>query len=67
MKTNLVTPDEVAKALCVTTETLRAWVKAGVFPAPISLGPRAKRWNESDVENYLNARRIEAKRKKERF
>lgn len=31
-------------------------VKAGKFPAPIQLGPRAIGWRESDIDAWLNSR-----------
>lgn len=37
-------------------------IKAGTFPAPISLGEKAVGWIESEVDAWLNAR-IQASRK----
>lgn len=37
-------------------------VKAGTFPAPISLGDKAVGWIESEIVDWLNAR-IEASRR----
>lgn len=31
-------------------------IKAGTFPAPIALGPRAVGWIESEIDAFLNAR-----------
>lgn len=37
-------------------------IKAGTFPAPISLGEKAVGWIESEIDAWLNAR-IQASRK----
>ncbi len=37
-------------------------IKAGTFPAPISLGEKAVGWIESEIDAWLNAR-IEESRK----
>jgi prophage regulatory protein len=39
-----------------------ALVKDGLFPQPISLGPRAVGWLESEVDGWI-AHRVEASRK----
>ena len=39
--------------------TIYARIKAGTFPAPVSLGPRAVGWIEGDVHRWLSDR-IEA-------
>jgi prophage regulatory protein len=36
--------------------TLSARIKAGMFPAPVSLGPRAVGWIESDVQRWVSDR-----------
>lgn len=33
-------------------------VKAGTFPAPLELGPKARGWRESDIENWLQSRPV---------
>lgn len=33
-------------------------ISAGEFPAPIALGPRAVGWLASDVENWIQSRRV---------
>lgn len=37
-------------------------VKAGTFPAPISLGDKAVGWIESEINDWLNARIEESRR-----
>ena len=63
-KADYMNPNEVAKMLGVTSETLLAWSGKGQFPAPIELGPRCRRWKRTDLETFLNQKRIDAKRNK---
>ena len=35
--------------------TIYQQIKAGIFPKPISLGPRAVGWLESDIEEWISA------------
>ena len=43
----------------LSRSTIYARIKAGTFPAPVSLGPRAVGWIEGDVHRWLSDR-IEA-------
>ncbi len=45
--------DEVATKLKVTTRTLRSWVRAGLIPPPIKIGPRRLVWRATDIEKFL--------------
>lgn len=60
-KSEYVSPKELAKQLAVTPETLLAWSDKGTFPKPIELGERSRRWKRSDVESFLNQKRLAAK------
>ena len=40
----------------LSRSTLYARIKAGTFPAPVSLGPRAVGWIESDVQRWVSDR-----------
>ncbi|WKZ86487.1 AlpA family phage regulatory protein [Ralstonia pickettii] len=40
----------------VSNSTLHAWIKAGRFPPPLELGPRARGWRRSVVEAFLSSR-----------
>ena len=44
---------QVAKNLNIGRSTVWAWVKAGLLPAPIKLGPRVSVWRASDIENFI--------------
>ena len=43
----------------LSRSTIYARIRAGTFPAPVSLGPRAVGWIENDVERWISDR-IEA-------
>lgn len=49
-----MTPDEAAKELKVTAETLRRWLRRGEFKAAKT--PAGWRISEQDVERFLTAR-----------
>jgi prophage regulatory protein len=40
----------------LSRSTIYARIKAGTFPAPVSLGPRAVGWIENDVQRWLSDR-----------
>ena len=40
----------------LSRSTIYARIKAGTFPAPVSLGPRAVGWIEGDVHRWLSDR-----------
>ena len=37
----------------LSRSTIYARIKAGTFPAPVSLGPRAVGWLDRDVERWI--------------
>ena len=55
MGIELLTADNVAKALQVTTVILRRWCKAGEFPSPLTIGANSIRWRISDIETWLDS------------
>lgn len=44
---------EVARALCISRETLYRRIKQGLFPEPIKQG-RLSFFAQADIENYLS-------------
>ena len=54
-KDRLVRQAELAELVGVSDSTLRRWVKAGLLPAPIRLGPTGhhKAWRESDIDAWF--------------
>ena len=46
----------VCKKLSLSPPTLHRMVARGEFPAPLRVGPRASRWIESEVDEFLRNR-----------
>lgn len=40
----------------VSRSTLYAWVKDGLFPPPVSLGPRVRAWRVETVREFIAQR-----------
>lgn len=40
----------------LSRSTINQYIKDGVFPRPVPLGPRAVGWLESDVSDWIAAR-----------
>ena len=40
----------------LSRSTIYQYIKDGVFPRPVPLGPRAVAWLESDVSEWITAR-----------
>ena len=59
MERRLLTPEEVAKALQVDTETLRRWRKRGVGPQYVKL-ERLVRYDPTHVNDYINQHRFQS-------
>ena len=53
---------QAAKILGVTKETIRSWIKRGYLPQPVKIGPRASGWLREDFEEFIEQRRIYAKK-----
>ena len=47
---------EVVERVGIGHQTLRRWVRAGKFPAPIQIGPRRIAWLIEDIEEWLDSR-----------
>lgn len=47
---------QVQQRTGLSRSTLYQYIKDGVFPASIQLGPRAVGWLESDVSDWISAR-----------
>ncbi len=52
-------PKAVADRLGIKLVTLKKWVAQGRFPKPIKLAERVAVWEDVDVENWLNAKKME--------
>lgn len=53
MYERMMSPDEVARVLNVTTRTLRRWNAEGILKG-VRLGKRVVRYRQSDVEAALS-------------
>ena len=57
MATNrLLRRAEIEERLGVSCTTIYRLMRAGKFPLPIKVGPKAVRWHQSDIEDYLTSR-----------
>ncbi|GAA5213750.1 helix-turn-helix transcriptional regulator [Corallincola platygyrae] len=50
----LLTEAEVRKLMSISRSTLRRWIKAGNFPAPVQLPGRRVAWRSSDLNTWLD-------------
>jgi prophage regulatory protein len=50
----------VIERVGVSRSTLWSWVRAGRFPSPVKLGPRAVAWKSSEVDRWIEGR-VEAR------
>jgi prophage regulatory protein len=48
--------DLTALGLVRSRETLRRWLKAGQFPAPIKIGTRSIAWRSEEVMRWVEER-----------
>jgi prophage regulatory protein len=49
----------VCQLTALSRSTIYARAKEGTFPAPVKLGPRASGWLESEILQWLDARKAE--------
>ena len=47
---------EVEAVTGISTATLYELMRAGRFPEPLRVGPRAVRWRESEIEAWMESR-----------
>ena len=53
---NLLTPDQVADLLGVTTHTLAVWRSEGRYNLPYIKAGRLVRYREEDVQHFIQSR-----------
>ena len=56
MNDHLLTRTEVQARIRLGRSALYRMLRAGQFPLPLRIGPRAVRWKASEVEHWLEAR-----------
>jgi len=54
LKQILVSAEELARLLSVSTVTIYDWVRKGKLPQPIRFGRRCSRWRLSEVEAAID-------------
>jgi len=47
---------ELVRLVGVSRSTLFRWIRAGHFPPPLVLGPRASGWLEREVQEWVGGR-----------
>lgn len=62
MSARMLDLKEVMARLSVKKSTVYAWVKKGIFPRPVQIGPKASRWEEAAVEAHIAHRKRERDR-----
>jgi prophage regulatory protein len=50
----------LVRILGLSRFTIYRWVRAGLFPKPINLGPHCSGWVADEVHAWVDARRAEA-------
>ena len=56
MHDRLLTRAEVETRCGIARTTIYRLMRAGQFPEPVRVGPRAVRWPERELENWLASR-----------
>ena len=60
MNNRIVRPRELAKKLSISIATLYRMKKAGELPPQVKIHERAVGWKVSDIEEWLDSRKIAA-------
>jgi prophage regulatory protein len=45
----------------ISRSTLWAWTRAGKFPPPVKIGPRAVAWRAREINDWIEARTAEGR------
>ena len=53
----LLTEAEVLRRLTISRTSLHRWIKSGLFPEPLQLGPRRIAWSAAAVDDWVKERR----------
>jgi prophage regulatory protein len=61
LTTTILRLPDVEARCAVNRRTLYYWIERGMFPRPISLGPRTVGWRDCDIEAWI-AERAQASR-----
>jgi prophage regulatory protein len=52
----LIRPKALAAELGIDKSTLWRWVRDGILPSPIALGPNTRAWRREDIDRWLASR-----------
>lgn len=52
----IIRPRDAMRMLGIKNTALYQWVKQGLLPPPIKLGPRASGWRKSTLDAYIAKR-----------
>jgi prophage regulatory protein len=55
---NILRIDGTSHKTGLSKSSIWKGVKAGTFPAPLELGPKARGWRESDLDEWLQSRPV---------
>ena len=47
---------EVMAIIGVSKETILLWMRKGLFPRPLLLGPRARAWRLDEIQQWMDTR-----------
>lgn len=50
---------DVCEMVSASKPAIYAWIKKGLFPAPIKIGPQASGWVLAEIEEWLAVRMAE--------
>ncbi len=64
MTPQLLTVEDVARALAVSTRTVWRLVSAGELPQPQRIGKRLRRWRASDIEAFVSGQQTAKKNRR---
>ena len=53
-ESNLLTLQQVANILRVSTQTLRRYMSKGGFPQPVRIGKKGVRWVQNEIVAYMS-------------
>lgn len=65
MKESILRLPKVLERTGMSKATVYRGIKAGTFPAPVSLGSRAIGWLESSIDEFIESRKVVSRIKAE--
>ncbi|MXZ24818.1 MAG: AlpA family phage regulatory protein [Caldilineaceae bacterium SB0665_bin_21] len=56
IKTKLLHAREVQRACGLSKSTLYRFMRTGLFPEPLKIGPKAIRWRADEIQEWIDSR-----------